>query len=588
MTSKENLILDFIRENYADKAEGEIKVVSSIEGFNESYDFRVKKEGDVLVFDCPVYSFAKKAIVKYFDEGDFGREVSYVSDRIYYSDFGAVGDGKSHDFSAMQKTHEAANLYRRHEVYADEDAKYYIENVNGEYIEIRTTTKWDNAEIIIDDRFITDSAEDGKHRGKLFLVANDYNITYTVDDDPLGIIKRINENGGIHRGDKTMPLDLGFDALVMPIDETFMIYRRWGHSGKTGPGSPKTEVVLVHKNNEIDTSTDILWDYTKINKFNIFRADPEPIRLEGGIFTTIATRADMPWNYVGRGFWIQRSNVTIDGMVHKVENQPLNPPDKTLPVCSGGGPNYNGFLFPHHSNKLLVKNTRLSGHVHYRQGSYDIGGAYANDIAFVNCSQYNMYEKEDKIFHENYCYWGIAGTNGCKNVTYDHCEFSRFDAHAGVWNFRISDCKIGIINAVGGGVGIIENSTIFNTRILGLREDYAAGWDGELIIRNCHVVSPTDKVIMVTGAIHNAPMGVDTVTPNLLIENVTHNKGENFENLIVYGLKCDDSFFEGGEIFNNIKVDNTIVLRQPKGYEFKKISSHENHGFLCHKKVIEE
>ena len=587
---KEKLLAALLPEDFS----YDVKIVSDYKKFNTEYDFAVFKDGNGLVFDCPVYSFAREAILRYLASEDVGKEVKYKSVWLKYSDFGAAMDGVQDDYDAIRRTHEAANIEPRHKVRADDSAKYYVKKLSGGAATIMTDTYFGNAEIIIDDREVdnTDAtrAERGAH---LFLVANDYNVTYTLDDDPLEIIKRINENGGVHRDTKTLPLNLGYDALIMPIIESRKIYRRWGHSGRTGPGSPQTEVVFVNANNEISEETPLLFDYPAIEKINIFRADPAPITICGGLFRQIATRADMPWAYVNRGFWIQRSNVTFDGLVHYVENQPLGSATRTdengQPIYNDGGPNYNGFLFPHHSNNLLVKNVKLSGRVHYRQGSYDVGGAYANKIIFKNCSQYNMFEEEDKMFRETGGYWGIQGTNGCKNVEYIDCDLSRFDAHAGVVNFKISGCRIGIINAVGGGTALIENSTIYNARVIGLREDYAASWEGEIIVRNCKLINKEKKLAVVTGAIHNAEMGLDTVMPNITVENLTHNHKDDIEAFELFGMRCDDSFFEeNAEIKNNIHVNNTVKIKQPKGYEFTKISRNEYEKQPLYKEVVIE
>ena len=48
-------------------------------------------------------------------------------------------------------------------------------------------------------------------------------------------------------------------------------------------------------------------------------------------------------------------------------------------------------------------------------------------------------------------YWGIAGSSYCKNMTYDGCMLSRFDAHAGIYNGKIINSTINAVEIIGGG-----------------------------------------------------------------------------------------------------------------------------------------
>jgi hypothetical protein len=79
------------------------------------------------------------------------------------------------------------------------------------------------------------------------------------------------------------------------------------------------------------------------------------------------------------------------------------------------------------------------------------------------------------------------GTNYLKNLTYDSCYLSRFDAHAGVWNATIKDTKIGLfINLVGGGTAQIERTHVMSGySFLTLREDYGSTWKGDINIIDC-------------------------------------------------------------------------------------------------------
>jgi hypothetical protein len=144
-----------------------------------------------------------------------------------------------------------------------------------------------------------------------------------------------------------------------------------------------------------------------------------------------------------------------------------------------------------------VRNTILTGHKVYQtigsagtpvsMGTYDININRALNITFENCSQTNDIN--------NSAYWGIMGSNYCKNLVYDGCTFSRFDAHMGVANATIRNSTLGHqgINAIGSGTFIVENSTIRGTSLINLRSDYGSTWEGEFIIRNCTFVPRSVK-----------------------------------------------------------------------------------------------
>ena len=111
-------------------------------------------------------------------------------------------------------------------------------------------------------------------------------------------------------------------------------------------------------------------------------------------------------------------------------------------------------------------------------GSYDVLVNRALNVSFVNCSQTN--DINDPTF------WGIMASNYSKNLLYDNCRWSRFDAHMGVANATIRNSTLGHmgINAIGTGVLTVENSTIYGRNLINLRSDYGSTWEGEIVIRN--------------------------------------------------------------------------------------------------------
>ncbi|MDQ8206529.1 hypothetical protein QEH52_03350 [Coraliomargarita sp. SDUM461003] len=138
---------------------------------------------------------------------------------------------------------------------------------------------------------------------------------------------------------------------------------------------------------------------------------------------------------------------------------------------------------------MTIRNTTLTGHKTYRtigsagvpvsMGSYDFSALRALNVSLVNCNQTN--DIDDRT------YWGIMGSNYSKNLVYDNCSFSRFDAHKGVVNATIRNSTLGHmgINAIGSGLLTVENTTIRGRNLINLRPDYGSTWEGEVILRNC-------------------------------------------------------------------------------------------------------
>jgi hypothetical protein len=112
-------------------------------------------------------------------------------------------------------------------------------------------------------------------------------------------------------------------------------------------------------------------------------------------------------------------------------------------------------------------------------GSYDILVNNSLNISFIYCQQTNDINDQR--------YWGIMASNFSKNLLYDHCTFSRFDAHMGVANATVRNSSIGhqAIALIGSGLFRVENTTVHAGNFIGLRGDYGSTWRGEFIIRNC-------------------------------------------------------------------------------------------------------
>ncbi len=413
---------------------------------------RVGISRGIAAFADEVLSAAKGS----YDFKDGYQYSKTFSDYTTYEAFGAVGDGTTDDFEAIVKTHEYANTNGL-SVFANETAAYYIGGADKTAC-IMTDTDWSTARFIIDDTQVEN------RNAWIFNIAPSQGaINITEKVSPLKIDA---ENIGTTLESK---------SLVVLTDSNVKRYIRKGANQNSG--SNQSDVVLVDENGNISQETPLIWDFDSITAATAYPIDTETLTVKGGRFTTLANGAASEYNYYARGIQVRRSNTVIDGIYHDIKNE-----GKT------GAP-YSAFVSLSCCADVTVKDSTFTGHKKYSttgsagtsvtMGTYDIGAATAVNARFINCNQTNDITDID--------YWGIAGTNYCKNLVYDGCALSRFDAHQGVLNATVINSVLGHhgIKLIGSGTALIENTTVLAEDFVDLRADYGSTWNGELIIRNC-------------------------------------------------------------------------------------------------------
>jgi len=384
---------------------------------------------------------------------------------VYYETFGAKGDGETDDFSAIVAAHDYANKHNL-PVKANDNATYYIGGGSLTAV-IKTNTDWGKANFIIDDLNV-------ENRG-----AAVFNVVSALDKIKLQPITNL------RRKQAWLSLKLPYDCLFVAVDDKTKRYIRYGIDADKG--SPQTDVFIVHKNGRVNKKTPIIWDFKQLTSLQALPIDDSLLTVSGGTFTTIANRMPGEHKYFNRGISIQRSNVLVDGVKHKV----VESDGQSFP--------YTGFININNCANVTVKNTILSGRKLYHcvkansksttTGTYDISITKAVNVSFINCSQFN--DILDPV------YWGIMGSNYCKNLQYDGCTFSRFDAHMGVVNATIRNSTLGYqgINAIGQGTVLVENSTVNGRYFINLRSDYGSTWQGNIVIKNCVYVPSAGKAV---------------------------------------------------------------------------------------------
>lgn len=485
---------------------------------------------------------------------------------VSYRDLGARGDGKTDDIDAIAATHAFANAHGLR-VTADEGATYYIGGKERTAI-IRTDTDFGSAAFIIDDREVQN------------LKASVFWVSSSLEAFDLEGIS------SLRRNQEKLDTSLPGPCLITVTNSHVKHYIRFGLNQNNG--SSQTDIFVVDADGQVDMDAPIIWDFDRITEISALPIDEDTLTLTGGRFTTIANQAESKYNYHNRNIAIRRSHVVVDGLEHRIQGEGEH-----------GAP-YGGFLNIGDCAYVTVKNTLLTGHKTYRtigaagkpvsMGSYDLSVNRALNISFINCRQTN--DIDDRT------YWGILGSNYCKNLLYDSCTFSRFDAHKGVANATIRNSTLGHmgINAIGSGTLTVENTTIRGRSVVNLRSDYGSTWQGTFVIRDCVFVpaggTPTSASLINGSYSGQHDFGYTCYMPErILIENLhiddTHHP-EDYEGPAIFAnfnpQMTDDTYQEQ---FPYVKT-REVILRNVSTASGKALRLSDNPYMFKEVKVITE
>jgi hypothetical protein len=448
---------------------------------------------------------------------------------LRYKDFGAKGDGKTDDMDAIAATHAFANSCGL-PVKADDGATYYIGGEDRTAV-ILTETDFGKATFILDDTKVQN------RNAPVFMVGS---TLQPFKPDAMAVLKK---------NQKKINISLPAPCLITVTNAAVKQYIRYGLNQNNG--SSQTDIFVADKNGNIDMNAPVIWDFDQITEITARPIDEKPLRITGGRFITIANKDESKYNYYSRNIAIRRSNVIIDGLEHRITGE------------EDHGAPYAGFISVSDCAYVTIKNTVLTGHRTYttigsagkpvQMGTYELSVNRSVNVSFINCSQTNSIDDAT--------YWGVLGSNFSKNMIYDHCILSRFDAHQGVANATIRNSTLGHmgVHAIGSGTLLIENSTIRARNFVDLRPDYGSTWQGELIIRNCVFI----------------PAGGKPATPTLIGGS---NSGQHDfgyicympERITVENLRIDDTAhpdqYKGPAIFANFNpqmIDSSYKEKFP-------------------------
>ena len=375
-----------------------------------------------------------------------------MKEYLTYEEFGAVGDGVHDDMPAIAEAHSEAGRLGV-PIKAAEGAVYFIspKNITAE---VTTSADWTGARFIIDDRDCENV------RAPIFRVVS---VQKPVD-------LKINS---LTRGQTELENPFGEPLYVIVKNRNHLDYIRFGPNQNNG--TARTDNFVLSADGII--SSPVSFDFDEVTDVTAMPIDREKLTLTGGEFTTIANRAESRYNYHGRNITVTRSNVEISSITHLVTDE-----------IDHGAP-YSGFISISGCADIFVHDCVFTGHYIYTtigsagqpvpMGSYDINCGMASNVTFARCSQ------TTDIMDRRY--WGLIGTNFCRDLKFEDCVFSRFDAHQGVSNCTIKGCTLGwqCLNAIGNGTFVIEDTDAYGHAFVNLRSDYGSTWRGKMIIRNC-------------------------------------------------------------------------------------------------------
>jgi len=383
---------------------------------------------------------------------------------VRYSDFGAVGDGVTDDFDAIVAAHAYANAEGL-PVRADPGAVYYIGGSDKTAM-IQTDTDWGDATFILDDAART---------------TNSLHPVFKISSalEPVAVTGV----STLKKGQASLDWPLGIDAYVKAVDGTTTRFIRYVPDRQDSyRGEPQADAFLVRGDGNVDPNTPIIWDFDSITSLTAYPIDPDTLTISGGRFTTIVNQGGAP--YATRNILVERSNVVIDGVSHDLERE-----------ATSTAVYFNGFIEIENCAGVTVKNATVVGHKPIDgYDGYEFMIQHALNVTIQNCVQSN--DIRDGSLR------GITGTNQCKNLVFDGVKLNRVDSHKFATGLTVKNSSIGWhgIVATGQGTLLVENTKVCSDyKMITLRDDYGATWDGEIVIRNCEFVPQGGDAALIHG-----------------------------------------------------------------------------------------
>ena len=380
---------------------------------------------------------------------------------VNYYMFGAVGDGKHDDGTAIKMAHAYANQHQLPVV--NLKGEFWIKNANQ--IDIRTSTQWGQTIFHIDESL------NAKAAPRFLVRSNQEKQEIKWDNDvKKAFLKALKP--GVQAFEPLTPYR---NCLVIIKDDKDRIGFRAG-AKYTGQSWAREEFFYVEEHGRI--IGDIAWEFNDYTSLIAYPCDDSYLTIEGGTFYLSGDNPGDVYNgYYRNGFSITRSRTIIRNQWVGLEGQRQ---DVSLTPRSG----FYSFLTVF---DVTLENVRLIPWEQDREGKdRDVGaGTYGiSAVRMMNGTFRNVTAEGGSI------HWGVFGTNLVKNFRMEQCNLNRIDVHFHGWNIYIRDCRIGYrgISVTGGGDLFVENTVCSNRFFINFRRDFGAKWDGDIRITNCRFI----------------------------------------------------------------------------------------------------
>ena len=515
---------------------------------------------------------------------------------FFYSDFGAIADGKSdrnfntsgtNNHEMFYKCHKAANAWKEsgHKTAvqavggAHNGTCYYI---GKQYLttsaSIMTDTSWNGAEFIVDDRTVSIPLKDG-FSVPIFtadVASNERSINYTAYAPVNGLAK----------GSKNVGFAPGRPMMLQITDSSRRNNIRQG--ANENDGESIHEMIIVDEYGNISNDTPVEWDYYNVafckyqctptdsngdNKCDVctktisksmsitgFAIDVDPITVSGldkdgninFVWETVTDNTVDIEHYTqcGRRFKVQRSNVTVMGIDHIFTEDDTSDTPRTA---------YAGIVNVSNCNNTVIKTMLVTHHISHAakdgvgMGSYEFSAGNACNVTLIGYRTRNFFGNGGAVYSR-----GLFGTNYIRNFYLKDCVLTSFDSHSGAYNAVLEDCVFEHINFVGGGNAYLKNVTVYvdsGQSACVLRQDYGSMWNGNIYFDGVKLrYSKTDiKCIdLVEASYTNWNFGTETYLPEEIIAN----------NVVIeqYSRDTEEYVVENGTLKENIIAVNNIPL----------------------------
>lgn len=529
-------------------------------------------------FERAYTDFLKKVFIGGSGDVVVNKEYTDEANTVYYEEFGAKGDGSTDDYKALYDTHIFANKCGQR-VCGTAGKRYTIGAASlVKTIPVKTDVDFNGATITVDDY----GSAAYKNRGvELFTTTREAGGVVTLTGDEVYALYEEYRKNVNPEAPETLIIDsktesfpwlapkLEVNSMVRIISSTHKDFIR--HGSNENSGSNRMDVFMVEANGDFvrevvdkedldgngvlgNVTTPVAYSFgtkdpedpsvtyaglnavdengkptfnNNITQLIIYRNDDAPITIKNGNFFNICCRGVSDTNFMvkyheyTRGFYLNRPNVTIENLTHRMKNEPefheiINPATHTCDgYCKDHGSRqesypYYGFFLIEYTSNLLIKNCNLTGHTTYYEdkpatgstggskpapvpaGSYDFVVERSCNVTFDTVIQgFSTLNDRGEVVDTGLGderYWGIMSSNGSKNMTFKNCQINRFDAHQGFWNATLIDTVIGhSFNVVGGGTlnAIRVTKITNNCDFIFLRGDYGGTFRGDMNIIDC-------------------------------------------------------------------------------------------------------